>query len=1131
VRALFLILFALPLCGQTEVGQVTGSITDHAGRAQPFATVTVTSLSTQGVITLKATRDGIYNVIDLLPGVYNVQVSGFPLPPVSRNVIVTPGSRNRLNFEIGGGPVLSPTVVSPPTNNETQAIETTITRKDIDELPSVTRNPYQFVELAGNVSDAGLGTRGAGFAVNGQRESSTNILLDGANNNNEFAGSMGQQIPMEAVQEIAVMTANFTAEYGRASGGIVDVVSRRGGGRLQGSVYEFNRSSSLTSNSFKDNAEGVRQPAFERNEFGYSAGGAIVRNRLFFFGDTEAIMVRSEAVNFAWVPAPQLIALTAPSTQVFFQTLGQLRPDASVTGTINLSSLTAAYGENPCTGLACATLSAGLPLFSHVSYNVPADSGGGFPQNTVDSFQRLDYDLSDRTWIYGRYAIYNEHDPAGVLSSSPYNNYDLGQRQFDNTFAASLVHSWKPRWISQTKLDFNRLTIFQQGTTSRGVVPTMYANPLAPVAIGTDNVAFPGYNPFTPAGSGAFGGPQNLLEFQHDIAWTIGKHLIRFGGSADTLRDNRTDAAYQTAVDSLSNGNGLGPALNGLLSGQFAQIEVAVNPEGKFPCADGVVTAACSLTLPVSAPNFSRSNISNEGALYIQDYWRVTRRLAVNLGMRWEHFGVQHDKNPNLDSNWYAPGIGFADDDLGAYLRNGGLELASQSPIGQLWKPDWKDFAPRIGFAWDVFGHGTTSIRGGYGIAYERNFGNVTFNVNQNLPNYAVIDVPGPVSTDNFGPLAASGSTLALPQVGARIIDPDLKTAYAHIWSASFQRAMGRGNFLSLDYSGSKGVNLYSISYPNQYGFGNLVLGDPCTGNGTCTSQPNSNYGEDIGYRGNQGFSSYQSLSTRATIADFLHLGLSLTADYTWSHAIDNLSSTFFEAGGQGVQSQYGNQNITTNNGDFDAGLLDPYDPNLDKGDAEFDIRHRITLIGNWQVPSWKKSGLLGALTRGWTLNPLLVARSGEPFSVFDTSAQTLDLNAPRATFTGAHPTSRNTFVQSPTMPDVIRLITFLPSQIASEPNPLTPGSPWPSNMSARDSFRAPGFWNLDIGIHKDIRLGEHFTLQVRGEFFNVFNHANLYVIGTSADVGASNTVDACFGCTGSSYDQRQIQLATKLLF
>jgi hypothetical protein len=242
------------------------------------------------------------------------------------------------------------------------------------------------------------------------------------------------------------------------------------------------------------------------------------------------------------------------------------------------------------------------------------------------------------------------------------------------------------------------------------------------------------------------------------------------------------------------------------------------------------------------------------------------------------------------------------------------------------------------------------------------------------------------------------------------------------------------------------------------------------------------------------------------------------------------MSSTFFEAGGLGVASQYGNQNITMNNGRFVAGLLDPYDPKLDRGDADFDVRHRVVLSGTWEVRPLKRRGWAGALTRGWRLNPIFVGRSGQPFSVFDTSAQTLNLNAPRATFVRPEPTRRNTFVAS-TIPDVVHLITFLPAQIGHEPNLLTPGSQWPANMSRRNAFRAPGFWNLDLAIGQERRLSDRFTLLIRGELFNVFNHANLYVIGTTANVGASNTVDGCFGCTGSTYDRRLVQFGARVIF
>ncbi|MDP9170306.1 MAG: TonB-dependent receptor, partial [Acidobacteriota bacterium] len=520
----------------------------------------------------------------------------------------------------------------------------------------------------------------------------------------------------------------------------------------------------------------------------------------------------------------------------------------------------------------------------------------------------------------------------------------------------------------------------------------------------------------------------------------------------------------------------------------------------------------------------------HDGALYAQDSWKVRRRLAVNLGVRWEHFGVQHNADPSLDSNWYAPNVGFADDNLGQYLRQGSIQLASKSSVGGLWKPDWKDFAPRVGVAWDVFGDGKSSLRGGYGIGYERNFGNVTFNVNQNPPNYAVLDLSGPISTNNYGPLGAAGGAVALPTVGARIIDPNIKTAYAHFWSVSVEREVVRNVVYSVEYSGSKGVNLYSISYPNQNGFGNFALGDPCTGNSDCISQPNANYGEAVGYRGNQGFSNYQGVNNRVTMSNFLNLGFSLTANYTYSHATDNISSTFFEAGGQGVAGQFGAQNITINNGDFYRGLLDPYHPNLDKGDADFDVRQRVTVAGNWRIPFGNTAGWLGKVLGGWSLNPLYTARSGQPFSIFDSSRQTLDLNLPRAAFVGNVPAGRNSFVRG-TTPNTFHILTFLPAQIARVSNTLTPNSAWPANMSHRNAFRGPGWWDLDLGISRDTRITERFSLQIRAEAFNLLNHANLYTEGLTADVGAANTVEACYGCSGSVSDRRQVQLGAKLIF
>jgi hypothetical protein len=1119
--ALYAVLVPMAF-GQTETGQIAGTVLDATGAGVPNATVTVKSPTTGVTRNAKTSMAGVYAVTDLLPGPYDVTVTAQGFGQSHQQVTVTVGARIGQDFQltIGASTTLVEVSAAAATvDTETQTLSQVVSGNEIRELPNLTRNPYQFVALAGNASDAGMGTRGAGFSINGQRESSTNLLLDGASNNDEFSGNIGQQVPLDALQEFSVLTSNFTAEFGRASGGIVNVVTRAGTNNYHGTAYEFNRVSRFSSNSFQNDANGIPEAVFVRNQFGYSAGGPVKKNKLFFFSSTEWTRVRSAATNFAWVADPALIALTPSNVQNFFNTLGGLRSNSTIIGNINLNGLTNVLGKNPCAGLGCASLPTNTPLFDHVEYSVPTDAGGGFPQNTYNTLQRADYNISDKTQFYARYALYSEADQAGGLSNSPYANYDLAQTFFNHNALVSLIHTFSPNWVSQSKIVYNRLTNLQQGLTSRGLVPTMYPNTTGAVSIGPDNIAFPGYNPFTPGNGGAFGGPQNILQFYEDVSYTKGSHSFRFGATYSNIRDNRTYAAYQTAVDALGKG-GVGPSLSGLLAGTFTDIKAAVNPQGQFPGG--------TVTLPLSSPSFSRSNRFHDGAAYAQDSWKVRPRITVNLGVRWEYFGVQHNAQQSLDSNWYAPGIGFADPVLGQYLSTGSIMLAQKSPVGALWDPSKKNFAPRVGIAWDPFGDGKTSIRGGYGIGYERNFGNVTFNLIQNPPNYAVLDVSGPITTSNFGPLAGSGTTLTLPKVGARIVDPNIKTAYAHIWSASIERQITKDVVWAVEYSGSKGENLYVISYPNQAGFGNYVLGIPCTGNGDCVAQPNSNWGANVGYRGNEGFSIYHGLNNKLTVHNLHNTGLDISMNYTWSHAIDNQSSTFFEAAG--VTNQYGNNNITTNNGNFGLGLLDPYHPNLDRGDAEFDVRHRVVIAANWRIP-YRGRGIANILLSGWSLNPLFVAHTGQPFSLFDCEASlTLSYNCERAVLNGPVSKTGNGLVATST-PDSYNYITLTDAQIDSvDTNPLTLNAKWPSNMTGRDAFRAPGWWNLDFGVFKETKITERFNVQLRAETFNLFNHANLYVVGNSADVGSGPTT-ACYGCTGSTYDRRNLQLAAKLIF
>jgi hypothetical protein len=562
---------------------------------------------------VKTSSTGVYSITDLLPGRYDVNVTAQGFSQSQQAVTVTVGARIGQDFtlQVGAASTLVEVSAAAATvETATQTLSQVVTGNEIRELPNLTRNPYEFVALAGNASDAGMGTRGAGFSINGQREASTNLLLDGASNNDEYNGNIGQQVPLDALQEFSVLTSNFTAEYGRASGGVVNVVTKAGTNDYHGTAYEFNRVSRFSSNYFQNNADGVPEAVFVRNQFGYSAGGPVKKNKLFFFSSTEWTRVRSQAALFSWVVDPALLALTPANTQNFFTTLGGLRSNASVIGKANLNDLTTILGKNPCDGLACSSLPSNVPLFDHVTYNVPQDAGGGIPQNTYNMVHRADYNISENTQLYARYALYSEVQLPGGLSNSPYADYDLGQTFFNHNALVSLIHTFSSRWVSQSKVVYNRLTNFQQGLTSRGVVPTMYANTTGTVSIGADNIAFPGYNPFTPGNGGAAGGPQNLLQFYEDMSFTTGNHSFRFGGTYTNLRDNRTYAAFQTAVDALSKG-GVGPSLTGLLAGTFTDIKASVDPQGQFPGG--------KVTLPLSSPSFSRSNRFHDGAVYVQD--------------------------------------------------------------------------------------------------------------------------------------------------------------------------------------------------------------------------------------------------------------------------------------------------------------------------------------------------------------------------------------------------------------------------------------------------------------------------------------------------------------------------------
>jgi hypothetical protein len=512
---------------------------------------------------------------------------------------------------------------------------------------------------------------------------------------------------------------------------------------------------------------------------------------------------------------------------------------------------------------------------------------------------------------------------------------------------------------------------------------------------------------------------------------------------------------------------------------------------------------------------------------------------------------VQHHKDPNLDSNFYF-GSGA---NIFQQVRNGQVFTVPKSPIGGLWEPNKKNFAPRIGFAWDIFGDGKTSLRGGYGFAYERNFGRVTFGVMQNPPNNATIDIrygkgqdfPGniPIQLSNFGPFAGTGS-ISFKSPRLKAVDPHIQTAYSHLYSLTVERELNRNTVMILGYSGSRLLRAYSINQLNEAGAGVVYLGtDPVTDNSS--DRLNRSY-SDINFRTNGGFGYYNALIAGLQSNNLLNLGLQLKANYTWAHSIDNLSETFsFE--------------FAANN----AGFLDPFHPKLDKGDSDYDVRHRFALSAVWELPFARSAqGWMKQVVAGWELTPIFFATTGYPFTAYDCTNQ-ITLNCPR--LLPNVPTDARAILATTSGPDVggntFNYLTLPAYTSYAEPltgngalptcnmgtnnlgHTISLGSNchFPSTMWGRNTLRQPGIWKFDMGIYKNFQVTERFKLQLRTEFYNMFNHSNFYLAQNAfADVSPNASPGLPYivqgnrgmpygrGSTGT-IERRFVQLGLKLLF
>src|ERR1700722_20197314 len=332
-----LLLTAIPVFGQAEAGSISGTVKDPSGAVIPGATIKIKNLATGAERSSKSGNTGEYLIPAVTPGRYQVDVTNEKFQTYRTHEEVTVGGAPTVDAQLTLGPSSAVVEVvggaATEVNTQTQELSQLIDSQQLAQLPSLTRNPYDFVAISGNVSNgdstsngemAGqeLASRGVGFAINGQRESGTEILLDGVENVSVFGASIGENIPLDGVQEYSVITNNFAAEYGRASGGVVNVTTKAGTNGFHGSAWEFNRLAAYTANTYNNVANDLPKGGYTRNQFGFQVGGPIIKNKLFVSESTEWTRVRSSSVQTEEVFDPSFLSLLPANAQSYFSSYG-----------------------------------------------------------------------------------------------------------------------------------------------------------------------------------------------------------------------------------------------------------------------------------------------------------------------------------------------------------------------------------------------------------------------------------------------------------------------------------------------------------------------------------------------------------------------------------------------------------------------------------------------------------------------------------------------------------------------------------------------------------------------------------------------------------------------------------------
>ena len=1121
LRGIFQFLFAfvlIALCSVAAWGQTTaslrGTVTDQSGALVTGAALTLTDTQTGIARTATTNSDGLY-LFDQLPvGKYKLSVEKTGFATYIREGItleLNQNGRSDVTLQIGAS---TQTV---EVNSDVAQVDTTGAvlgkvedQRMIVDLPLVDRDTLQLGLLqAGVFSPDPDDDSGNPFSVSGQRSESLTFLLDGGNNSNFLNNNIVVSPNPDAVEEFKILTNNYDAQYGRTSGGVVNQITRSGTNDYHGTAFEFLRNDVLNA---RDYFLPTTEPknAFKRNVFGGTFGGPIKKDKTFFFlsyqgartreGETSALLtVLSPAErtgNFGELCATYSAAggcTDANGTQL-------INPYNNANIPFNDLSQPGQGGPGPGGSLVSPVIQNYINKYLPLP-NLPDNGYLTSPSQAVDADQgivHIDHTFSAHDNLSFVYLIEDDREffplpgiysvPGGAGNSTDYR---------DQIGTLTWTHTFSPTLANELRFGANRTSTGQaipSDKTSPADLGFTNLNPDDPAGVAPPIMFTANFN-IGPSPQGPTHENNNTFQLADNLTWTKGKHEFKFGTDLTRLQLNFHYDYYNNGGFDF---DGYNSPFTGDVNADFVGgfwDNYYQNSQAEYGIRTGSV------------------------GLYAQDTWKIVPRLTLNYGLRWDYYIPQYDVHNEILG--FFPGqqsTVFPDAPEGIlYPHDPG------TPNRALVYPDYKNFAPRFGFAWDMLGTGKIVMRGGFGIFYDIEDGALNLQFG-GLPPYAAVantypdytGVTGDAVADPFTPfglvnnfpfLPSDVGTFGTPKISYGYTTfPHFRTPYSENFNYGFQWQATKDTMVEAVYVGSLGRRLISTAETNfavpsvlaeqlnDYGFINTDCARPlaaCVG-GTTPTDPNGTPTGATQLYTNLSDGISDSDQLQVTVDKRFSQHFALRGAYTWAKTIDLTS---------GFRSR-------------SATYTDPIDHRLDRAVADFDVPQRLVISGIWELPFDRhfQNAFVEKMAQGWQFNGIATFQGGQPFTVYsdnDSSGQNNGLDRP----------------------DLVAPIQYL--------NPRKNGGAWfnPDSFDAvnvpaltfgttpRNALRGPGINNFDLSLLKNTHITESKMLQFRAEFFNAFNHAQFSNPENFAD--SSN-----FGVISTTRQQmRIIQFGLKLLF